>query len=577
MKESSRSFSQFVENKPAQRVLFPSTVFPKKKIDSYYKTAHYLAEYNQISEQRIRQFVSQIRENLTLNGNSKVRPSRITLQFTPYNRSSKTKGIHFLKRPTLRYDALSRLRLYWALSKGGSNLVISGTSGYPPSTNNLNPHFYNKRKQLWTKEKFRQQEKENKTKKLSKDLKTKFKSFLNDTPYFMLQDRSSLTDAMLFKSLKKIRIQNEKLYSLSFVHNKQSNLVAVFKKNGTRIKSLRDFINENYDLRQLKIRHNRLKNSLTGTAKTHPFISGKTSYWWLQFKPTTINGLGSSISNSINSGSSIQNIFGQNPYSSSYNKDIQKSLIRSNDSTYINSSGPTIHKQSNQSFLQINTLLFHFCSLITLLSISQIRGLLKFTFIGLNKIFTLFERLTPSSLYKPFFNKSLNLFGSGSSFDKTKFSRADVRKSDGLRTSDGAVLPQVALANTTTEFSFVPQNQVGSRINNQPLGILDPFFLTTPTVVFKNGRGGLALQKRDRNKTFGLNRAYIDRFLQYKVFDLNKRNDSFVYLFYTTPLANNLLSSSIPLAQNGSTQSFLKTSLKELSPQKFFDTIERQK
>ena len=567
MKESSpqpseaSSFFQVGNNQTGKAESSPSTVFSKKKINSYYKTAHYLAEYNQISEQRIRQFVSQIRENLTLNGNAKVRPSRIIVQFTPYSKTSKMKGIHFLKRPTLRYDALSRLRLYWALSKGNSNLVISGASGYPPSTDNLNSHFYNKRKQLWTTEKFRQQTKENKTKKLSNNLKTKLQSFLNDTPYFMLQDRGSLTDAMLLKSLRKIRIQNEKLYSLSFVHNKENNFLDRLAPNKNNFSTSR---NENHDSNQFKIRYNRLKNSSIGTAKAYPFISGKTSYWWLQFKPTTINGLGSSISNSINNGSSIQNLFGQNSFSSISNKNIQKNLLSSNSNSYIDSS--TIDKQSNESLLQINTLLFHFCSLITLLSISQIRGLLKFTFIGLNKIFTLFERLTPSFLYKPFFttdaysNKSLNLntripFGPKVLFNKNKF----VSQMLAPRMSGSSLK---ASSRNTTESNFKKQNSVDSRINKQFLNTLDPFFVA----------GNYSLKKQN----VGKDRFYMDRFLQDRVFDLNKRNDSFLYFFYAKKKEKNLVSSSISLPQNGLIDSFLKTPLKQSFSEQFSNTIEEE-
>ncbi len=638
MKESSRQLSQtssFFEisnNQLGKSKLSPPTLFSKKKINSYYKTSHYLAEYNQISEQRIRQFVSQIRENLTLNGNAKVRPSRIIVQFTPYNRTSKMKGINLLKRPTLRYDALSRLRLYWALSKGNSNLVISGASGYPPSTNNLNSHFYNKRKQLWTTEKLRQQTKENKTKKLYNNLKTKIQSFLNDTPYFMLQDRGSLTDAMLLKSLRKIRIQNEKLYSLSFVHNKQNNFlnrgkaqqlvpnendfcrspnenyVRVFEENAEVSNKIKDFTSSSavgYYSNQFKIRHNRLKNSSIGTSNAYPFISGKTSYWWLQFNPTTMNGLGSSISNSINnkkreqflSRSSIQNLFGQNCSSSTSTKNTHKNLVSSNNNSYIYSS--TINQQSNESLLQINTLLFHFCSLITLLSISQIRGLLKFSFIGLNKVFTLFERLTPSFLYKPFFttdaysNKSLNLntktpfvpetanlhrqfssanFGSNLSFNKNKF----VPQIFVSKTSDS---PLKASSRNTKEPNFSQQNLVDSRINKQFLNILDPFFLAdnyspkkqTPFSL-KTGRPKAADTKFPK-ENIGQKRSYMDRFLQDKVFDLNKRNDSFVYLFYAAPLEQNLLSSSSSLPQNGLLQSFLKTPLKQSFSEQSSKTI----
>jgi len=54
----------------------------------------------------------------------------------------------------------------WAFTKGTSNLAGSGPTSLLPGAETVNGNNLNKRKQIWTTEKSRQQTKENKTKKL---------------------------------------------------------------------------------------------------------------------------------------------------------------------------------------------------------------------------------------------------------------------------------------------------------------------------------------------------------------------------------------------------------------------------
>jgi hypothetical protein len=391
----------------------------KKDIESYYKTANYLAEYNEISSKRIQQFVSQIRENLTLNGHVKVRPSRISMNFG--SKGSKKNSINFLKRPTLRYNSMSRLRLYWAFSKGTTNLAGLGTTSLLPGAETINGNNFNKRKQIWTTEKFRQQTKENKTKKLLKDIKTKLQVLLNETPYISLKNNIPLWNTLIIKSIKKIRIQEEKLQNLAFVNIKTNShlfpINRLYQKNIPRVSSPSTRTNrlqksKQISWRKLNIRKNRFKNSLKRTAKVQPFISGKTNYWWNYSNNTPFSGMNSFLSTPINYGNNLMQVYG--PKDNMLNSQIKKGWSSFKSTSFqINQIGMESNLSAPLSIspntLQINTILFHFCSLVTLLSISQIRGLLKFSFIGVNKVYSLLERLIPSYLYNIPFKSSKNI------------------------------------------------------------------------------------------------------------------------------------------------------------------------
>nr|YP_005089802.1 cell division protein [Dunaliella salina]ACS95065.1 cell division protein [Dunaliella salina] len=444
----------------------------KKDIESYYKTANYLAEYNEISSKRIQQFVSQIRENLTLNGHVKVRPSRISINFGP--KGLKKNTINFLKRPTLRYNSMSRLRLYWAFSKGTTNLAGLGPTSLLPGAETVNGNNFNKRKQIWTTEKFRQQTKENKTKKLLKDIKTKLQFLLNETPYISLERNIPLWNTLILKSVKKVRIQEEKLQNLAFVNNKMNSHLLSYNRLPK---------NKSISLRQFNIRNNRFKDSLKRTAKVQPFISGKTNYWWTYSNNTPFSGISPFLSNPVNNSNNLMQVYNCFRQDNIFNSQIKKGLSPFEYTPFI------VGMESNLSSLQINTILFHFCSLITLLSISQIRGVLKFSFIGINKIYSLLERLIPSYLYStasPFKGKSSDGLRDkpGSGYNLNKEIDLGLRK---LQTTDG---------------------QKFNSQNNRKLANLKM----------------ISLVKGDINSDVTLSKNSL--------FDFEKRNDSFLYGFY---------------------------------------------
>jgi hypothetical protein len=481
----------------------------KKDIESYYKTANYLAEYNEISSKRIQQFVSQIRENLTLNGHVKVRPSRISMNFRQARESkgSKKHSINFLKRPTLRYNSMSRLRLYWAFSKGTTNLAGLGISSFLPGAETMNGNNFNKRKQIWTTEKFRQQTKENKTKKFLKQIKTKLQVLLNETPYISLEKNIPLWNTLIIKSIKKLRIQEEKLQNLAFVNIKtnshlfpinrfyQENLSGLSSASFRTNRLLKYGARKSYtqkskqiSWRQLNIRKNRFKNSLKRTAKVQPFISGKTNYWWDYSNNTPFTGMNSFFSTPINYDNSLMQVYG--PQNNMLNSQIKKGWSSFKSTSFqINQIGMESNLSAPLSIspnaLQINTILFHFCSLVTLLSISQIRGLLKFSFIGVNKIYSLFERLIPSYLYNIPFKSSQNI--NEKSNNQYIFNKGIDSGFNLLQTTEGQNL----------------KNQKNGKLFNLKV---------------------LSSNKKEKNSDL--------IFYKNNLFDFEKRNNSFLYTFY---------------------------------------------
>jgi hypothetical protein len=389
---------------------------------------------------------------------------------------------------------MSRLRLYWAFSKGTTNLAGLGPTSLLPGAETINGNNFNKRKQIWTTEKFRQQTKENKTKKLLKDIKTKLQFLLNETPYISLERNIPLWNTLILKSVKKVRIQEEKLQNLAFVNNKMNSHLLSYNRLPK---------NKSISLRQFNIRNHRFKESLkrtapktfgfcegprfikdkSWTAKVQPFISGKTNYWWTYSNNTPFSGISPFLSNPINNSNNLMQVYSCFRQDNILNSQIKKGLSPFESTPFI------VGMESNLSSLQINTILFHFCSLITLLSISQIRGVLKFSFIGINKIYSLLERLIPSYLYStvpPFKGKSLDGLRDkpGSGYNLNKEIDLGLRK---LQTTDG---------------------QKFNSQNNRKLANLKM----------------ISLVKEDINSDVTLSKNSL--------FDFEKRNDSFLYGFY---------------------------------------------
>jgi len=517
----------------------------KNDIESYYKTANYLAEYNQISSQRIQQFVSQIRENLTLNGHAKARPSRISMNFGP--KGLKKNGINFFKRPTLRYNAMSRLRLYWAFSKGTTNLTGLGPTGFIPGAETVNGNIYNKRKQIWTTEKYRQQIKENKTKKLLNDIKTKLQLLLNETPYISTESNIPLWNTLILKSVKKIKLQEEKFQNLVgnnqklFPKDKITRFSPSFVGEKFYPKKFNSFVNnktKSSSKRQFNIHKNRLINSYKRTSKVQPFISGKTNYWWTYGNNTPFNGMNSFLSTPLNTEKNLmsvspsqhlsmlgrEQVYGTLRQDNIFNRQIKKGWA----SPSFKSTPDNIGMEWHLSSLQINTILFHFCSLITLLSISQIRGVLKFSFIGVNKVYALLERLIPSYLY----NSPIKSYNRP--IDKSNFGYNLTNLNLLYTTTNKDSNDSGSYTFDTTEHTNLSQGEKTLRNKNN-------------RKLFK-GDQKITLKGSDKESSSNVlqNSPHWWKNFQGKffIFDFEKQNDSFIYAFYVNRQKKDIESNS---------------------------------
>nr|ALO63191.1 cell division protein [Chlamydomonas applanata] len=168
--------------------------------DNKLQNSMYVAEYYRNVYERLQQFISQIRENLTLNGNIKVRASQVGhLPFTKGVFGKEKRGIALKKNEdfwvklgkTLTLEthqssispqapsakATSKLRLYWAFSKT--------SYGFHKETHN--------RKRAWETTKQREQTKNNKTKKLFRNVKNQIKNLLTNSfpfiPEYLVLDK----------------------------------------------------------------------------------------------------------------------------------------------------------------------------------------------------------------------------------------------------------------------------------------------------------------------------------------------------------------------------------------------------
>jgi hypothetical protein len=471
----------------------------KKNMSSYYKTANSLNEYNEITSQRIKEFATRIRENLTLNGKTKIHPSRISINFASSSKNPKQKESNIFRKPTMRTDAMSRLRLYWAFSKASTNLALSNENAPMIGLKTLNPNTYNKRKNIWITEKYRQQTKENKTKRLFKDINNKIQILLNKTPYIsnqltqfsitqahssqnetpppraienrasfaMSRQKRNIVQTLILKNIKKSELQKEKIQNLAVrtakpaEHRRDRNIAAnqfsrvSSKRGGSGSIRSRVFnpkmINNKYDLCKFKDRENQLFNFSQMNAKVQPFISGKANYWWAGPYTNPMGGAFNSVRSFIPTHKKFTEMFRVAKYSSPFTprffetrgsenrlRDISQipnslylfprfdqtrelnahfktgwtdPLSRHNQSLADSFTvSPTILSNSvNSSTLQVYTLLFYFCSLITILSLSQFRSVVKFFFIGINKIFNILDRIIPNFLFKNLFSKRKNI------------------------------------------------------------------------------------------------------------------------------------------------------------------------
>ena len=154
---------------------------------NFSRTLSYLNEYNRISARRLKQYITQIRENLTLNGNPKVHSSIISMNITYLNSlfSLKTKSPdkfftqfnnNNIINGCLKLNSISQLRLYWALTNSGNSIQ----SSFLGRNNFRSLVDWNNRKNIWVLTKQRQQTKNNKTKRLVSNWKFKLQQILNE-------------------------------------------------------------------------------------------------------------------------------------------------------------------------------------------------------------------------------------------------------------------------------------------------------------------------------------------------------------------------------------------------------------
>lgn len=471
---------------------------------SKWQTALYLAEYNRISYQRIQTYISQIRENLTPLGEIKARSPHLghsstqrmvrkremdfqknadfwvkfgkrVVTFTEGNSQKTLFNPFFEKEPLMKFkltpiryqlslnQKTPQLRRYWALSKTYLGFFKD----------------FNKRNQLWTLEKKREQTKNSKTKKMSKMITDKFQDFLQNEEesfysrfwknadfskkiafpigsQFIAQDSMiettnvnsklqhfnetrdvNLWSSLLKKSLKKIRQKELKalFYGFQPLTNNEKILRTLKKQLQKRQHKYAQKKNEFISFEEPTIlrnnpeggRRNPLVPFLTQKGKKEkgklqfkqqlkhqPYfifntwsnqITHKSAYWWARqssifqktgsfFTPLSLSGFSKRPFENKNV---LKRTCSQNPMSIEYRIsekidtsliDLETDLNRLNINKNLkNKRNSFLFDISNHQILWISTLLFHFCTILSLLSISQIRSVLKTVFLGFSKIY----------------------------------------------------------------------------------------------------------------------------------------------------------------------------------------------
>jgi hypothetical protein len=359
-----------------------------------------IAEHNRIMYERIQNLILNIRENLTLSGQFKARAykrsgrlkfkSLATLkQVNPNNpqtnpdfwsKLGKTTASIFSQSSIKYYGDLSNNRLYWAMHK--SNLASFKT--------------VNKMKSLWASTKNRDQSKANKTKKIFYDIQKKYASFLNysfikekfnldnqlwlnqKSPDFETADGAPLSvfkggnpfsnelKSALLVSQRKIRHKEQKLISLG-LNGKQFPSPKGDLYSSSKAPGIGKMIKQPYglvmkDSLMLPGHIQKLTNQSVGAAHTYAArpkgSGGKITYWW--------------------TGSQMKMI-----------------PTFSTNSTSLNSS--LVNFSSNLTVLGAITFIFHFCAVVSLISISQIRDFIKFILIVVSKVSKIYSQLIFSS------------------------------------------------------------------------------------------------------------------------------------------------------------------------------------
>nr|YP_009185250.1 cell division protein [Phacotus lenticularis]ALO63577.1 cell division protein [Phacotus lenticularis] len=367
-----------------------------------------IAEHNRIMYERIQNLILNIRENLTLNGQFKARAykragrlkfkSLATLkQVNPNNpqtnpdfwsKLGKTTASLFSQSSIKYYGDLSNNRLYWAMHK--SNLGSFKT--------------VNKIKSLWANTKNRDQSKANKTKKIFYDIHNKYASFLNysfikekfsyEYPNQILLNKRSTSlesSARLLEPLSVFKISN------SFVKCQWGTGTNAFQPSKFgRVNELKSALL----VSQRKIRHKDQKLLSLGLNHKQvgaPALENSKQPYGLGIKDSVmLPGHIKKLTNQITywwTGSQMKII---PTFSTNY--------VSLNSSSQLGHSSNLLMPQGHEMFFATNltvlgaiTFIFHFCALVSLISISQIRDFIKFVLIVTSKVSKIYLQVIYSS------------------------------------------------------------------------------------------------------------------------------------------------------------------------------------
>lgn len=379
-----------------------------------------ISEHNRIMYERIQNLIFNIRENLTLNGQFKARPFQrpghqklkglSTLkqknkiaQYNPnfWSKLRKTTSFFFTQSSTQYYGNFSKYRLYWAIHK--SNLGSFKT--------------LNKVKSLWRNTKNRDQSKANKTKKIFYDIKKKYDSFLNSSSIgekFHLEVAQKVLPKNFTKTLhitplnsNSVALVNNSidkyttnLFGLSSSKKIQLSLQLSERKLRQKEQKLRFLGISNRKVAQKAITKNRDNffqfSYSANTGRINKFTN-EMNYWWnsskyasfyglrpwkMQFVPSFNNTFSSSMWPTLVDHIPNKPLGLSRTLLPSIDFSVGKSSI-----SFIPKGDVTCQDFTNKiSILGAVTFIFHFCALISLITISQIRDLIKFLLILISKV-----------------------------------------------------------------------------------------------------------------------------------------------------------------------------------------------
>jgi hypothetical protein len=327
-----------------------------------------IAEHNRIMYERIQNLILNIRENLTLSGQFKARAYKRTgrlkfkslstlKQVNPNNpqtnpdfwsKLGKTTASIFSQSSIKYYGDLSTNRLSWAMHK--TNL------GSFKSINRI--------KSIWANTKNRDQSKANKTKKIFYDIHKKYASFLN---YSFIKGKFDL-DNGLWVNKASTGLDSRAAEAAP---------VSVFKLGNPFSNELKSALL----VSQRKIRHKEQKLLSLGLNKKQLGQNSKQPYGLVMSDSLMLPGHIKKLTNQITywwTGSQIKMI-----------------PTFSTNSFILNISSTNF--ATNLTVLGAMTFIFHFCALVSLISISQIRDFIKFVLIVVSKVSKIYLQLIYSS------------------------------------------------------------------------------------------------------------------------------------------------------------------------------------